>query len=83
VSAPITKPPKGSPFTKLGTGSRVLDRYLSGLWGIQADHALEALREPRERDAFEYGERCGVQAGLLRAEQLLAEVLKTENDERK
>lgn len=49
--------------------------FLDRLKKEQAEHAFTALQRPKERDAFEYGQRCGKLEGLLRAEQLLTEVI--------
>lgn len=45
-----------------------------------AQFAVEALRKPSQRDAFEYGYRAGVLAGLERAEALLLKIIREENE---
>ena len=69
------------PLTRRLSGDSVLSRYLGLLKSEQSDYAVDALKNPKERDAFEYGERCGTLAGLVRAEQLLVTALGEENDE--
>jgi hypothetical protein len=48
---------------------------LGALKAEQADYALQALRKPNQRDAFEYGYRVGVLAGLDRAVEILLKLL--------
>ena len=48
---------------------------LSALKAEQAEFALQALRKPNQRDAFEYGCRAGVLAGLDRAIEILLKLL--------
>jgi len=48
---------------------------LHALKAEQDDFALQALRRPNQRDAFEYGHRVGVLAGLDRAVEILLKLL--------
>lgn len=52
--------------------------FLDRLKNEQATHAFVSLQRPDKRDAFEYGQRCGRLEGLLRAEQLLLELIDQE-----
>ena len=45
----------------------------------QAKYALTALRHPNQRDAFEYGYRVGVLAGLEQAVTVLLKSVEEEN----
>lgn len=49
----------------------------------QQEYALESLKRPSTRDAFEYGYRVGVVAGLERAVDLLLEMVRKERDDDK
>jgi hypothetical protein len=55
------------------------DRLLGKLKADQQVFALEALKRPVERDAFEYGYRVGMIAGYDAAIRALLDLL---NDER-
>lgn len=55
------------------------DRLLGKLKSDQQVFALEALKRPVERDAFEYGYRVGMIAGYDAAIRALLDLL---NDER-
>lgn len=52
-----------------------LNQYLDRLKSEQSNYAFSAIQTPDKRDAFEYGQRCGVLEGLLRAERLLLELI--------
>jgi len=78
--APIIFPFTGH-LTKRLSDASVLSRYLGRLKSEQASYAIDSLVNPKERDAFEYGERCGHVAGLVRAEQLLEEALGEEKND--
>lgn len=59
-----------------------LELYLRKLKGMQAEHADAALRRPKNKTDFGYGEVCGVYQGLLHAEQLLTNAIEeVANDE--
>lgn len=45
----------------------------------QAKYALQAMRQPDKRDAFEYGYRVGVMAGLEQAIGVLLKSVEEEN----
>lgn len=45
----------------------------------QARFAVQALQQPANRDAFEYGQRVGFYAGLEKALSIVIESLKDEN----
>jgi len=50
-----------------------LEVYLRKLKGMQTEYADAALRRPKDKTDFGYGEACGTYQGLLLAEQLLSE----------
>lgn len=52
--------------------------FLQRLKAAQIEYALEALRKPNMRDAFEYGQRVGMVAGLEHAIALLLNQLSEE-----
>jgi hypothetical protein len=45
----------------------------------QSRFAAQALRQPAQRDAFEYGHRVGFYAGLEQAVTVVLKALETEN----
>lgn len=55
--------------------------FLNRLKTAQSDLALQALRQPNLRDAFEYGQRVGMVAGLEHAIALLLNQLSEERDD--
>ena len=61
-----------------------LEVYLRKLKGMQMEYADAALRRPKDKTDFGYGEACGTYQGLLLAEQLLSESIEeVANDETK
>lgn len=60
--------------------SGIETRFLNALKAQQQRFALEALRKPQTRDAFEYGYRVGVVAGYEAAIDMLLQLLKEEKD---
>ena len=56
-------------------------KLLNHLKAQQAQFALDALRRPQQRDAFEYGYRVGTVAGYEAAIDLLLQLLKEERDD--
>lgn len=56
----------------------VEDRLLARLKNDQQSFAIEALRRPVDRDAFEYGYRVGVVAGYEAAITALLQLLDDE-----
>lgn len=60
--------------------SGIETRFLNALKAQQQRFALEALRKPQTRDAFEYGYRVGVVAGYEAAIDILLQLLKEEKD---
>lgn len=61
-----------------------LEVYLRKLKGMQAEYADAALRRPKSKTEFGYGEACGNYQGLLLAEQLLTQAIEeVANDESK
>jgi hypothetical protein len=60
--------------------SGIETRLLNALKAEQQSFALEALRKPQTRDAFEYGHRVGVIAGYEAAINVLLQLLKEERD---
>lgn len=50
------------------------ERFIDILKREQAATALEALKKPRERDAFEYGLASGIIQGYERALQVLSDL---------
>ena len=60
--------------------SNIETRFLNALKAQQQSFALEALRKPQTRDAFEYGYRVGVVAGYEAAIDVLLQLLKEEKD---
>lgn len=53
-------------------------KLLNRLKAEQAQYALEALKRPQERDAFEYGHRAGKIAGYEAAIEVLINLTKEE-----
>ncbi len=53
---------------------------LNRLKAEQARFALEALKKPQNRDAFEYGHRVGVVDGLEQAVNVLLSLLDEEKN---
>ena len=60
--------------------SGIETRFLNALKAQQQRFALEALRKPQTRDAFEYGYRVGVVAGYEAAIDILLQLPKEEKD---
>lgn len=56
--------------------------FLNRLKTTQSELALQALRQPNMRDAFEYGQRVGMIAGLEHAIALLLNQLDEEKHDR-
>lgn len=56
--------------------------FLNRLKAEVGDYALQALRQPNSRDAFEYGQRVGMIAGLEHAIALLLNQLDEEKHDR-
>ena len=57
------------------------DRLLNRLKKDQQDFALDAMRRPQTRDAFEYGHRVGIVQGYESAITVLLQLLKEERDD--
>ena len=55
-------------------------RLLAALKTKQAEFALEGLKRPLQRDAFEYGYRTGVVNGLEMAMNTLMDLIRDERD---
>ena len=55
-------------------------RLLNDLKVKQADFALQALKQPQNRDTFEYGYRVGVVAGYEAAINVLLAILDEERN---
>lgn len=55
-------------------------RLLNALKTKQADFALSALKQPQNRDTFEYGYRVGVVAGYEAAINVLLAILDEERN---
>ena len=55
-------------------------KLLNALKAQQAEYALEGLKRPLQRDAFEYGYRTGIVNGLELAINTLLDALKDERD---
>ncbi len=58
----------------------VEQQLLNALKAEQARFAIEALKKPQNRDAFEYGHRVGVIDGLERAINVLLNLLDEEKN---
>lgn len=58
-----------------------IEDYEDRLDNAIAEHTLAFATKPNKRDAFEYGERIGVIAGLRIAKQLIDQ-MQSEEDER-
>lgn len=56
------------------------DKLFNRLKADQQSFALDALRRPQARDAFEYGYRVGVVAGYETAINLILQLLKEEEE---
>ena len=56
------------------------DRLLAQLKAEQQQYALAGLKQPHQRDAFEYGYRSGVVAGYEQAIGLLLKLLDEERN---
>ena len=54
-------------------------RFLTLLKEEQSKYALLALKQPNQRDAFEYGYRVGMIAGLEQAIAVLLKGIEEEN----
>ena len=57
-----------------------VDKLFNRLKADQQSFALDALRRPPARDAFEYGYRVGVVAGYETAINLILQLLKEEEE---
>jgi hypothetical protein len=55
-------------------------RLLNALKTQQTDFALEGLKRPLQRDAFEYGYRTGIVNGLELAINTLLDLVKDERE---
>ena len=55
-------------------------RLLNALKAKQTQCALEGLKRPQHRDAFEYGYRTGVVEGLEQAIAILLAIVQDERD---
>lgn len=55
-------------------------KLLNALKARQAEFALDGLKRPQQRDAFEYGYRTGVVEGLEQAIGVLLELVRDERD---
>jgi hypothetical protein len=53
-------------------------KLLNRLKAAQQDFAVDALRQPQTRDAFEYGYRVGIFAGYEAAIAVLLKILNEE-----
>jgi hypothetical protein len=53
-------------------------KLLNALKAKQFEFADEALRHPQDRDAFEYGHRCGMMAGYEASINVLLQLLDEE-----
>lgn len=58
-------------------------RLLNALKTRQTEFALEGLKRPLQRDAFEYGYRTGIVNGYEAAINLLLDLIKDERDSEK
>ena len=56
-------------------------RLLNRLKEEQAQYALQSLRHPSTRDAFEYGYRAGVVGGLEKATDILLNLLEEDTND--
>ena len=80
-SGPVTRViGSGASHTRLAESS-ILTRYLGQLKELQKTYPHSALKNPTDRDAFEFGKHCGVLEGLERAERLLLEAQSESDDE--
>lgn len=55
-------------------------RLLNKLKAEQQEFAMNALKRPNERNAFEYGHRVGVMAGLESAIEIIINLLNEEKN---
>lgn len=55
-------------------------RLLNALKSEQARYSLQALRQPTQRDSFEYGYRSGVVGGLEMAVHILLQLVEKEEE---
>lgn len=58
----------------------IAQALLTGLKAEQSQYAMQALQHPNLKNEFEYGFRCGVNAGLEKAVEILVAMLKDERD---
>ena len=58
-----------------------IDKVLNAITNAQQELAIAALRTPNSHDAFEYGRRVGMYAGLERALEVIMSTIKEEDDE--
>ena len=59
---------------------QILKRFLFALKEEQSKHAINSLTRPPDKTEFGFGHACGIHVGLIRAEQLFAEVIGEEED---
>lgn len=59
----------------------IVDQLFNRLKADQQSFALDALRRPQNRDAFEYGYRVGMIAGYEAAINTLLQLLKEEKED--
>lgn len=62
--------------------TRELEKYLERLKSVQTEVSQTRLSKPSDKTAFGYGQASGELLGLLRAEQLLLEVIEETANER-
>jgi len=58
-----------------------LELYLKKLKGMQTEYADAALRKPKDKTEFGYGQASGQYQGLLLAEQLLTSAIEEVADD--
>lgn len=59
---------------------QILKRFLAALKEEQSKHAINSLMRPPNKTEFGFGHVCGIHVGLVRAEQLFAEVIGEDED---
>ena len=58
-----------------------LELYLKKIKGMQTEYADAALRKPKDKTEFGYGQASGQYQGLLLAEQLLTSAIEEVADD--
>jgi hypothetical protein len=58
----------------------MIGKLVERLKQAQSEYAHASLAQPGDKSEYEYGQRCGYYAGLLKAEAIVHALLKEEDD---